>query len=67
MKKVLGYSLLILSILAWCAIPILPFIDISKAQIAAFTTGLIVAGEVFFYSFASWERNNRKVQKLIQA
>jgi len=30
-------------------IPIVPWLDISKIQIAGITTGLIIAGEILFY------------------
>ncbi len=49
MKKTLGYILFILSWVAWGVIALLPFLDISKVQIASFTTMLVIAGEVFFW------------------
>lgn len=49
MKKVIGYILLILSFLAWGLIALLPFIELSKAQIAGATAGLVIAAEVLFW------------------
>ncbi len=49
MKKTLGYILFILSFVAWGVIALLPFGDITKVQIASFTTLLLIAGEVFFW------------------
>jgi hypothetical protein len=49
MRKLLGYVLLVLSCVAWGAIPTLPFFDISVGQAAAATTGLIVLGEASFF------------------
>ncbi len=50
MKKILGYILFILSNIAWGAIFLLPFLEITTAQIASFTTILLILGEVFFWS-----------------
>ncbi|MDP8163212.1 transporter suffix domain-containing protein [Pasteurella skyensis] len=49
MKKTLGYLLFVLSFVAWGVIALLPFLEITKVQIASFTTMLIIAGEVFFW------------------
>lgn len=49
MKKTLGYILFILSFVVWGVIALLPFLDITKAEVASFTTILIIAGEVFFW------------------
>ena len=48
MKKMFGYLFLILSFVTWGIIALLPFIDISKSQVAGLTTALIIAGEVLF-------------------
>jgi len=48
MKKMLGYLFLILSFVAWGLVALLPFIDISKGQVAGITTALIIAGEGLF-------------------
>ena len=48
MKKVLGYICLVLSFVTWGVIAALPFIDISKGEVAAATTFLIISGEVLF-------------------
>lgn len=49
MKKIIGYTLLTLSFVAWGLIALLPFIDISKTQIAGATALLVIAGEVLFW------------------
>ena len=48
MKKVIGYFLFVLSLLAWAAIAILPFLNLSIEMAAAITTALIVGGEIAF-------------------
>jgi len=48
LKKVLGYICLVLSFVVWGIIAALPFMDISKGEVAAATTGLIISGEVLF-------------------
>jgi hypothetical protein len=48
-KKLAGYVLLALSCLAWAAIFALPFFEISVGEVAALTTGLMVAGEATFF------------------
>jgi len=48
MKKMFGYLFLILSLVAWGLVALLPFIDISKGQVAGITTALIIAGEALF-------------------
>lgn len=49
MTKILGFSLIALSTLAWIAVFIVPFLDFSVAQIAAIITVLIIFAEVTFY------------------
>jgi hypothetical protein len=49
MKKVIGYFLFVLSFLAWAAIAILPFLNLSIEMSAAITTALIVGGEIAFF------------------
>ncbi len=49
MKKTFAYALLALSVLAWGAIALLPFLDISIGKAAAITTALLIAGEVSFF------------------
>ena len=49
MKTIFGYFLFVLSFVAWAAIALLPFFDLSIAIASAITTGLIIAGEVAFY------------------
>lgn len=48
MKKVIGYFLFVLSFMAWAAIAILPFLNLSIEMSAAITTALIVGGEIAF-------------------
>lgn len=48
MKKIAGYICLVLSFAVWVVIALLPFIDISKGEVAAATTFLIISGEVLF-------------------
>ncbi len=50
MKKTMGYFLLVLSFVTWGGIAVLPWIDLSMAMKAAWTTGLLIAGEVAFFS-----------------
>ncbi|MDO8351595.1 MAG: transporter suffix domain-containing protein [Gallionella sp.] len=49
LKKAAGYILLALSCLAWAVIFVLPLFEISVGEVAALTTGLIVAGEAAFF------------------
>jgi len=49
MRKTLGYVMLVVACLAWVAILVLSFLGISLAAAAAFTTGLIITGEVTFF------------------
>ena len=48
MKKVIGYFLFVLSFMAWAAIAILPFLNLSIEMGAAIATALIVGGEIAF-------------------
>jgi len=48
LKKIAGYICLVLSFAVWGVIALLPFIDISKGEVAAATTFLIISGEVLF-------------------
>ena len=50
MRKTLGYVMLIIACLCWIALPVLPFAGLSTGKIAAFTTGLIITGEVTFFA-----------------
>ena len=49
MIKITGYVLLVLSCLLFIMIPVVPWTDLSKSQIAGITTGLFIAGEATFY------------------
>jgi hypothetical protein len=48
MKKIIGYIFFVASFVAWAAIAILPFLNLSIEMVAAVTTMLIVGGEVAF-------------------
>ena len=48
MKKVIGYFLFVLSFMAWAAIAILPFLNLSIEMGAAITTALMFGGEIAF-------------------
>jgi hypothetical protein len=48
MKKIIGYIFFVASFIAWAAIAILPFLNLSIEMVAAATTILIVGGEVAF-------------------
>ena len=50
MRKTLGYVMLVVACLAWVAILLLPFMGLSLATVATFTTGLIITGEVTFFA-----------------
>ncbi|MEE3240687.1 MAG: transporter suffix domain-containing protein [Pseudomonadota bacterium] len=69
MRKLLGYSLLVISCLAWTIIPMIPFLSLSVAQKASWATVVFVFAEVTWwlampllgkeiidYSKAAWQR-----------
>jgi len=47
-RKLLGYGLLAICALAWLAVVLVPFLEVSLGQGAAIVTGLIVIGEGAF-------------------
>jgi hypothetical protein len=49
MVKIAGYILLAISCLLFLMILLVPFLDLTKGQMAGLTTGLIIAGEILFY------------------
>jgi hypothetical protein len=49
MIKIIGYLLLAISCLLFIMIPVIPWFDFSKTQIAGISTVLIITGEVLFY------------------
>ena len=49
MKKLIGYFLFVISFVAWAAIAVLPFLNLSIEMGAAITTVLIVGGEIAFF------------------
>jgi hypothetical protein len=50
MLKTTGYILFFISCLSFLMIFVVPWLGFSKIQIAGITTGLIIAGEVLFYT-----------------
>jgi hypothetical protein len=49
MVKIFGFIILGISCLLFIMIPVVPWFDYSKSQIAGITTVLFVSGEVTFY------------------
>ena len=49
MKKAIGYSLFVLSFINWGAIAVVPFLDLSIGMATAYTTGLLIIGEIAFF------------------
>jgi hypothetical protein len=49
MKKAIGYCLLVLSFITWGAIALVPFLDLSIGIATAYTTGLLIIGEIAFF------------------
>jgi hypothetical protein len=47
--KTTGYLIFILSCILWGMILIVPFLGVTRGQMAGITTGLIIAGEITFY------------------
>jgi hypothetical protein len=50
MLRSIGYILLLISCLSFLSILIVPWVGFSRIQIAGITTGLIIAGEILFYT-----------------
>jgi hypothetical protein len=50
MLKTTGYILFTISCLSFMMIFVVPWLGFSKMQIAGITTGLIIVGEVLFYT-----------------
>jgi hypothetical protein len=50
MLKTTGYILFVISCLSFLMILVVPWLGFSKVQIAGITTGLIIAGEILFYT-----------------
>ena len=48
-RRIIGYTLLVLCCLLWLAILVIPFLGLKGGWIVGLTTGLIIAGEVTFY------------------
>jgi hypothetical protein len=49
MIKIAGYIILGISCLLFILIPVVPWFDFSKTQIAGITAALLIAGEITFY------------------
>ena len=49
MRKLLGYSLLVISCFAWAIIPVIPFLSLSVAQKASWATAVFVFAEVTWW------------------
>ena len=49
MKQAIGYSLFVLSFITWGAIAVVPFLDLSIGMATAYTTGLLIIGEIAFF------------------
>lgn len=49
MIKIFGFIILGISCLLFIMIPVVPWFDLSKSQIAGITTVLFISGEVTFY------------------
>lgn len=47
-KKIAGCALLALSVVAWGAIAALPLLDLSPSVALAWTSGLLIGGEIAF-------------------
>ena len=69
MRKLLGYSLLVISSIAWVIIPVIPFLSLSVAQKASWATAVFVFAEatwwlampllgkeIIDYSKAAWQQ-----------
>lgn len=50
LAKLTGYILLSVSCLLFILIPVIPWLDLSGGQIAGITAGLLIAGEILFYT-----------------
>ena len=48
-SKILGYTLIILSCLAWALIPAIPFLDLSTTTKASWAGGLFIFAEVTWW------------------
>lgn len=49
MKKTLGYLFILLSLSMWGLVALLPFLELSRGEVATATTLLIIGGEVAFF------------------
>jgi len=49
MIRIVGYIILIISLILWCIILIIPWLDLTKSRIVGITATLIIVAEVLFY------------------
>ena len=50
MVKISGYIMLLISCLSFLTILLVPWFELTTAQMAGLTTGLIITGEILFYA-----------------
>ena len=48
-RRVLGYSLLIISCIAWAALPIIPFLPFEGEQLVAWGAGVFIFAEITWW------------------
>lgn len=48
--RIVGITMLLLSVIPWFIMPALPFLGFSAGMVAKLTTALFIAAEVLFYS-----------------
>ena len=48
-RKLLGYTLLAISCIAWAVLPVIPFLDISTAAKASWGAGVFIFAEVTWW------------------
>ena len=48
--KIIGYIVLSVSCILFILIPVVPWLGFTGGQIAGITAGLLIAGEILFYS-----------------
>lgn len=50
MLKIIGYVTLVIACSLFILIPVVPWLNFSTRQIAGITLGLLIAGEILFYT-----------------
>lgn len=48
-RKTFGISLLIISLIAWAALPVIPFLPLSSASKAAWGAGVFIFAEIIWW------------------